>query len=97
VLPIAGSNTTPRRVIAYAKWKNREPNSPPVAYGIEFPENTIGQIAWLICQDIPPEKHDKTLIVYENFSAELEINDSVTLEFPPNPYKISEGEQHRFE
>ncbi len=61
VLPIAGSNTTPRRVIAYAKWNTREPNSPPLLTGLSYLKAPLDKSRGLCVRVTRPKSTTKRL------------------------------------
>ena len=97
-LPIAGTNTEPFRIVAWAKWQTEEqPDQDPlIRCGIGLPKDQIGITAYLCCRDERPTEHPLTLVVFENGSAPLIIEDNNILEFPPRTYSISLSQRYRF-
>ena len=96
-IPIAGMNTEPYCVVAYAKWDTEEQEGKDslITYGIGLPREEIGMVAWLCCRDEPTEYH-KQLTVFEDGSGVLIISENNRLEFPPRTYTISKSQRYRF-
>ena len=98
VIPLAGTNTEPFKVVAWAKWDTDEhpDRDPLLQYGIGLPREEIGMVAWLCCRDEKPAEYDRELRVYENGSAELIIAEDNILTFPKSSYTISKSQRYRF-
>ena len=99
-IPIAGTNTQPLKIVSWALWNYTEQTDGVdslLKYGIGLPKHEIGQVAWLCCRDEKPIEQDKTLIVYENGSADLIITEDNRLTFPPRSFTISKSQRYRFQ
>ena len=81
-------------IVAWARWdtyKNEEWNQrQPADYGHGFPNSEEGKIAFEACQAHPPSEHNMDFMVYEYGSAELKINENVTLEFETGSFNYFE-------
>ena len=97
-IPIAGTNTQPLRIVAWATWQTdpQHEGDPLMRYGIGLPKDPFSQVAWLCCRDEKPTEYDKQLIVYEDGSAALIIADDNILTFPKSSYTISKSQRYRF-
>lgn len=81
-------------IVAWARWdtySDEEWNQDqPVDYGHGFPESKEGKLAFEVCKAHSPSEHNMDFIVCEDGSAELKINENVTLEFEAESFNFFE-------
>ena len=98
VIPLAGTNTEPYKIVSWAKWQTEpEPDTDPlIQYGIGLPKDEIAITAYLCCRD-EPRDYNKTLVVYRDGSADLLLGEEHgKLPFPKGSFTISRSQHYRF-
>ena len=81
-------------IVAWARWDTYKDEAwnqrQPADYGHGFPNSEEGKLAFEVCQAPSPSEHNMDFIVYEDGSAELKINENVTLEFEAESFNFFE-------
>ena len=77
-------------VIAWARWETffntGWTHMPPADFGLGLPESEDGRLAWEVSAENTPQEYEMRLTVFEDFSGQLQINKTVSLDFPKGSF-----------